>query len=177
MASQRVWDGAGCGFAEQRLELGEGLLDRVEVGTVGRQAAQRGASRFDGVPHAGALVSRKVVHHDDVAGRQCRHENLLDIGQEGWAVHGAVEHHGGCHAGEPQAGREGGRLPMSMRDGRPAAFAAPRPATQSGHLGRGPRLVDEDQLLGIKLELIIEPGLTRVPDVLALLLGRMSGFF
>ena len=25
-------DGAGCGGAQQRLELGEGLLDRVQVG-------------------------------------------------------------------------------------------------------------------------------------------------
>ena len=71
------------------------------------------------VARAGAIVSRKMVHHDDVAGRQCRHENLLDIGQEGCAV----EHHGGCHAGEPEAGREGGGLPVSMRDGRPAALA------------------------------------------------------
>jgi hypothetical protein len=29
--------GALCGFAEQGLELGEDLLDRVEVGTVGGQ--------------------------------------------------------------------------------------------------------------------------------------------
>ena len=40
--------GAGGGFAEQRLEFGEGLFDRVEVWAVGREVPQRRARRFDG---------------------------------------------------------------------------------------------------------------------------------
>ena len=37
--------GARGGVAEQGLELGEDLLDRVEVGRVGRQVAERGPGR------------------------------------------------------------------------------------------------------------------------------------
>ena len=38
-----VVGGAGCGLAEQVLELGEDLFDRVEVGGVFRQQDQLGA--------------------------------------------------------------------------------------------------------------------------------------
>src|SRR5215218_8500839 len=36
--------GAGCCLAQQCLKLGEGILNRVEVGRVRRQTSQRGAS-------------------------------------------------------------------------------------------------------------------------------------
>ena len=54
--ADRVPDGgdrAGVIFAEQRLELGEHLLDRVQVGAVGRQERQvaAGAAELEsGVP-------------------------------------------------------------------------------------------------------------------------------
>jgi hypothetical protein len=41
-------DGSLCGFSHEVLELCEHLLDRVEVGGVGRQERQVGASGFDG---------------------------------------------------------------------------------------------------------------------------------
>jgi len=47
-------DGALGGFAQVRLQLGEGLLDRVEVRTVGREEQERSADAFAGGA-AGAL--------------------------------------------------------------------------------------------------------------------------
>ena len=40
MARPELIDGARRGFAEQRLQFGEGVLDRVEVGRVGREEQQ-----------------------------------------------------------------------------------------------------------------------------------------
>jgi hypothetical protein len=37
------------------------------------------------------LVGAQIVHDDDVAGGQGRRQNLLDIGEELFAVDGAVE--------------------------------------------------------------------------------------
>lgn len=71
------------GLAQQRLELGEGLFDGVEVGTVGREVAQVRTRRLDHLAHARPLVARQVVHDDDVAGAQFRDQDLLDIGFEG----------------------------------------------------------------------------------------------
>ncbi len=55
----------------------------------------------------------------------------------------------------------------------PALGAAP----QAGHLGRGAGLIDEDELLGIKIGLGVEPGLAAGDDIRPLLLGGVRGFF
>ena len=47
-----VVDGAGCGLLQEGLQLGEGHLDRVEVGAVGRQEAQLGTHGRDGLTDA-----------------------------------------------------------------------------------------------------------------------------
>jgi hypothetical protein len=43
-------EAAGVLLSQQRLELGECLLDRVQIGTVLRQAEQLGADGTDGAP-------------------------------------------------------------------------------------------------------------------------------
>ena len=69
MAAQTVSTVARGGFAQQVLELGEDLLDRVQIGRVFRQEEELGAGGADGVAHRLALVAAEIVHDDDVAGR------------------------------------------------------------------------------------------------------------
>jgi hypothetical protein len=45
------------------------------------------------------------------------------------------------------------------------------------HVGGGPGLVDEDQSLGIEVELILEPLFAPGQDVGAILLGGVRGLF
>ena len=47
----------------------------------------------------------------------------------------------------------------------------------AGHVGGGPRLVDEDEALGFQVELAVEPVLTLPQDVGAILLNRVPGLF
>ena len=100
-------------------------LDGIEVGAGGSQKAQLGAGALDGMTHCEGLVGGQVVHDDDVTGGQCWHQHLLHIGQEGRAVHGAVEHSGRGHAVQPKRTDEGGGLPMTMRHRGTAPLAAP----------------------------------------------------
>ena len=79
------------GFADERFQFAEGLFDRIEVGTVGREIEQMRARRLDSGPHRRTLVARKIVHHHDVTGLECGHEHLVDIGLEGDAVDRPVE--------------------------------------------------------------------------------------
>jgi hypothetical protein len=51
---------AGGGLAEPVLELGEKLLDRVEVWRVFREQEEPGAGGADGAPDRGALVRAEV---------------------------------------------------------------------------------------------------------------------
>lgn len=56
-----IVDGAGGDLSQQRLELGEGHLDGVEVGRIGRREEQAGAGASDRLVDAGDLVAREVV--------------------------------------------------------------------------------------------------------------------
>ena len=47
----------------------------------------------------------------------------------------------------------------------------------AGHVRCGPRLVDEDQALGVEIELAVEPALPLPQDVGPVLLDRVPGLF
>ena len=78
------------------LDLGEGLLDRIEVWRIGRQVPQPGTGRFDRVAQGRRFVAAEIVHDDNVAGLEDRQELLLDVGAEAFAVDRPVEHARGC---------------------------------------------------------------------------------
>lgn len=87
-------DGARWLLPQKRFELGEGELDRVHVGAVGRQVEDLGAAGGDGLADAGDLVGGQVVEHDDIAAPEGRGEHVPDVDPEGFAIHGPVEHPG-----------------------------------------------------------------------------------
>ena len=68
------FDGSLGGLAEQSFELGEELLDRIEIGTVGRQEEQFGADCADGTSNGLSLVASEIVDNDDVAGLERRYQ-------------------------------------------------------------------------------------------------------
>ena len=92
-------------------------------------------------------------------------------------IDGAVEDEGRRDAADPKPGDEGRCLPESMRD----AGAQPLPARaapmRAGHVRRGPGFIDEDEALGIKVELALEPVLSPLQDIGPILLTRVRGLF
>jgi hypothetical protein len=125
----------------------------------------------------------------DVAGPKGWREDLPDIGEEGVAVHGAVEEHRRVEAAEPESSDEGGRAPVAVGDAGKepltAAAAAAQPRQLRVQAARhrprtdgGPWLaINEDQPLGVEIGLLLKPGLARLADVGAFLLARMPGLF
>src|SRR3954470_15288633 len=67
---------------EQSLELGEEVLDRVEIRGIGGQVKHTGPCRPDRLLDPGHLVNSQGVHRDHVARLQRRREHLLDVGAE-----------------------------------------------------------------------------------------------
>ena len=57
------------GFAHQVLELGEDLLDRIEVGAVRRQEQEMGTGVADRGAGGLALVRAQIVENDEAASR------------------------------------------------------------------------------------------------------------
>lgn len=149
----------------------------LKSGAIGRQIEEAGSGGLDRPAHAGALVAAEIVHDRDVAGLEFGDEDLIDIGLEPAAVNRPVENHGCRHSCPPQRADEGRGFPVAMRDRgtRPLAFQS-APA-QARHVGRGPRLVDEDEPFRVEVELAVEPVLPPLQDVRPLLLARMGGLF
>src|SRR3712207_4171704 len=65
------------GLAQERLEVREGIFDRVEVRRVGREVEQARAGGLDELAGVRAPVTRQVVHHHDIARPQLGHESSL----------------------------------------------------------------------------------------------------
>ena len=84
-------DGSACHLAQCVFELGEDLLDGIEVRAVGWQEAHCCARGFDGFPNTGAFMGNEIVHQHDFAGRQGRYKHLLNIRKEPRAIDGTFE--------------------------------------------------------------------------------------
>ena len=66
---------------------------------------------------------------------------------------------------------------MAMWHAHPQPLPARTAAMAAGHAGTGPAFVDEDQTIGIEVELSLEPGLALDHDIRALLLAGVRGLF
>ncbi len=169
--------GSARGLTQQVLELGEHLLDRIEIWGVFGQEERLGAGATDGLAHGFALVTTQIVHDDDVAGLERRDEGVLDVALEAGAVDRAVEQPRGVDAIMAQRGQERHGLPSAPRHLGLEPVAPRRPSPERRHVGLGPRLVDEDQALRIDALAILDPLRPSSPDVEAILFAGQHGFF
>ena len=160
-----------------RLELGEGIFDRIEVGTVGRQIVEFGAAGLNSLPDARDLVGGQIVHDDDVAWAQGWRQHLLDPGEEALSVHWPVQKHRRNEARKREAADKGDSLPMTVRNCGAATLASWRPATKPRHLRRKAALVDKNQVFGVKIVLAVDPILARGLHIGARLLAGMGSLF
>lgn len=62
-----------------------------------------------------------------------------------------------------------------MREAHPQTLTLGAAAMTAGHVGGGPGLVDEDEALGLEIDLAIKPMLALPQDVRAVLLDRVNG--
>jgi len=170
-------DGPFVCLAQQGFELGEDLLDRVEVWAVWRQQKAVGTGRSDRAMDTAPLVAAEIVEHDDVADVECRDEELDHPGEEEGSVNRTIDDTGCDDAVGAQPGQERHRRPSALRDTTDQALTARRPTVRARHIGLGPGLVDKDQALGINAFLIAPPPGALASDVWPLLLDGAQGFF
>ena len=138
---------------------------------------RRAPTVSDGLPHPLPLVGAEIVEDHSVARLEGRDEELLDIGAEAFAVDRAVEQAGRIDAVIAESGKERRGLPLALRDLVDEALSLRRPAAKPGHVGLGPRLVDEDQTPGIDAALIGSPARAMPAYVGTILLARDEGLF
>ena len=122
-------------------------------------------------------MAAQIVHDDNVAGRQRRHQELLDIGSEACPVDRAIEHAGCIDAVMAERSKEGQRLPVAERRAGHQLAATRCPTADRGHVRLGPGLVDEHQAAGIKPALILLPLRPSPRDRRPVLLDGEQRFF
>ena len=165
------------GRPKERFQLREGLLNRVEVGAVGREESHHGAHRLDGREHGRLFVHRQVIEHDDVPGSQRGDEDLFDIREKRRIVDWPVEHGGRAEPLKPQCGDHRVRLPMAARSVIVEPHAAMAPAIPSQQIGRHAAFVEEHVLPYIAERLPCLPLSPSGGDIRASLLGGVYRFF
>jgi hypothetical protein len=170
-------DGSGSGFSQDGFELGDRLLDRIEVRAVSRQIAHACACGFNGLANADDFVAGEVVEDDRFAWFESGREDLLDIGAEAFAVHRPVEDTRSGQAAGSQRRNQGNRLPVAARNGSDEPLAARVSAISAGHVGGGPGFINKDQFFGIQIALAGDPVATRLGNVWAFLLGSVLRLF
>ena len=154
-----VLEGPLLGVSHPVLDLGEGLLDGIEVWRVWRQEPEPCPGGLDELADGDGFVAAEVVHDDDVARPERGDQQLLDIGAEAYAVDWALEDAGSDQAIAAQRTEEGQGAPVAVR-GEAAQSPAPRtPAAQRRHVGLDPGLVDEHQPARIEARLPAFPAL------------------
>ena len=123
------------------------------------------------------LVAAEIVHDDDVAGAERRHQKLFDISAKAEPIDRPVEDAGRIDAVAAQGRQEGQSAPASVRHlGDQPGATSTTPVT-ARHVGLGPSLVDEDQALGVKPALMLLPPSPPARDVGAVLLAGVQAFF
>jgi len=167
----------GGDLAQDSLELGEHLLDRVEVGTICGKVDQNCTACFDGFLHVGDLVNRDIVHEHDVTSFQRGSQDLFDIGAKGFSVHCTFEHERCGHAVVPQRGNESGGLPVAVQDLVNQTLSTRGAPIKTGDIARDAGLIDENQPLWIKPWLSPSQGSAIGRDVRSILLGGVQAFF
>ena len=109
-----------CGrVAEQGFKLGEDLFNRVEIGGVRRQEAERSAHPLNGGAYGGTLMAAQIVHNNDIAGGERWQQTLFDIGQEAGPVERAIEDTRRGNTVVAQRRHAGQRVPVPMGAVRP----------------------------------------------------------
>ena len=116
------------GGADKGFELREAQFDRIEIWAVGRKVSQRRAGGGDQPFDALDVMRGEVVGDDDVAWREGRDQELLDIGEKAIAVHCAIDDAGRGQPRDAQARDKRARLPPRQRRMIGHAIAARAPA-------------------------------------------------
>lgn len=150
-------DGSRRGFAEQVLELGKDLFDRVEVGRVFWQEEELGADGADELANCFAPVAAEIIQDDDIARSKDGQKDFLDIGAKAHAIDRPLDEPWRINPVMAQGRQEGHGLPAAVGNLGVKSAPARRPSPQGRHIGPRPGLVDEDQPLSFDAALIFCP--------------------
>ena len=168
---------AGGRLAQMSLEFGEGQFNGVEIGAVRWQITDCHSQGRENAGHGFYLMGGEVVEDERIALAQVRTEHLVKIDREDLRIHRSFHQEGGVDAFVAQGGKEGGTLPMPMRDGAEATLTGRAATMNTGQFGVQARFVDKHQPADIPIGLLLAPKLPGGLNIRPILLGGARRFF
>ena len=172
-----VVEGARPSGTEEGFQFREGKLDRIEVGTVGRQKADLRPGGFDGRAHLWLFVDGEIVEHDDIARPQRRGQHLLHVGAKASVVDRPIEHGRRRDPVGPQRGDDRVRLPMAAGRVIAQPHAAGTAPVAAQQIGRDAAFINEDVLPRIAQRQPVAPAAPLSGDVGSPLFVGVYRFF
>ncbi len=154
--------GAGAEPAQDGLDLGERLLDRREVGRVGRQEEELAVASFHGLANAGGLVDTQIIQHHDLSRPQRRRQLLRDVPHERRRIHRPLDHPGHVHAVGGERRHQRGVLAVVAWHRAGGSLVMRCPAVEPGQGDIRAAFVDKDELLRVELGDRFAPGFARL---------------
>ena len=162
---------------EQTFNLGEDLLDRVEVGAVGGQVEQVHSGAFEAFENTSNFVGRQVIDDDYASRPHFGDQAFLQPLAKDHAGHRAWQQLRGQDAVMRQPCNKGGRHPVPMRGLGKELLAFVTPAMAAGHRRVGAGLINKHEAGKVEAWLCRFPQLPRQCDVRAILFRREYRFF
>jgi hypothetical protein len=170
-------DGALSEFAQVGFERAVNHLDRIKVGRILRQIAKRRPRARNRLSYPSDFVGAKIVHHHDVVALERWQEALFDVGKEHFSGHRPVNYHRRYHFVVTKRRHESDGLPGPLRHTINHPHATWSSAIQPHHVGADRRLINKDQVGGVKQPLLSDPAPTCLSHVRSLLFGCPQAFF
>ena len=164
----------GFGTTESVLDLGERVLDGVEVWRVRWQMPEVGTTGLDGSTSLWGMVGAEVVGDDNLAGAQGRREDVADIPSEAVAGHRSVKAERRTHAVEGQCGEHGPVLALVPGCRRVGSLATRGPGMRRGIPEVAPGFIKQNQIGRVHLRRRRPP---RCANELVALARRQGLFF
>jgi hypothetical protein len=111
----QIWKRARFESAQDRLDFRPRQFNRIEIRRVRRQIDQVRATGLDQGNNPGDLVSRQIVHKQDVTGLEGGDDTLRDVAREDGAIDCPRQHQGGRDARRTNHRQRRGAWPRRQR--------------------------------------------------------------
>lgn len=162
----------GAETANQLLEFGEDVFDRVQVGRVRRQINQFGPHDLYRGRRCDGPVAREIVEHHEIARPQMWRKELFAESGKAESVNRTIENHRGPRPLKTHGMHQRVGLPVTAGNRVDQPLAASGPTSKPSHACLQACFVDEHEPFGIDIVLAGLPISAPLRDVRAVLFGR-----
>lgn len=137
----------GDNLADEVLDFGPAIFDRVKLWGVRREKENLSSSFFDETESFVILVDDEIIEHDDMITLEIRNKEFSDKNAKSRFIKPALKEHLGEHSSNGESTDERVMLPLLHAGWLEQSLASRSPAIEKRHIQIKPCLIYENQLV------------------------------